>query len=151
MKSFYNDWYTFLLQIRKHSLKNKERNCLTSWTMRRSVLDGLLTSCLHVISLTACYGGNSKCVKFDLLTHCGLVMPYGVIDNFSVIIGSGNGLLPDSTKPLPEPVILFRNTAGRSDNTSVSAYCRTANDTWNLNVHKHCCIMTTMEWRHYWV
>ena len=36
------------------------------------------------------------------LTHCGLVPPYGILD---VIIGSGNGLLPGGTKPLPVPVL----------------------------------------------
>ena len=38
-------------------------------------------------------------------TYCGLVMPYGIkirIDN-----GSGNGLLPDGTKPLLEPVLTY--------------------------------------------
>ena len=34
------------------------------------------------------------------LTHCGLVMPYGDID-------SGNGLLPDATKPLSEPMLTY--------------------------------------------
>ena len=32
------------------------------------------------------------------LTHCGLVMPYGNI-------GSGNGLVPSGTKPLPESML----------------------------------------------
>ena len=35
------------------------------------------------------------------LTHCGLVTPYGT-ENW-VNTGSGNGLMPGSTKPLPEP------------------------------------------------
>ena len=37
------------------------------------------------------------------LTHCGLVMSYG--DRNLVNNGSGNGLLPDSTKSLPEPML----------------------------------------------
>ena len=37
------------------------------------------------------------------LTHCGLMTPYG--DEIWVNIGSGNGLLPDGTKPLPEPML----------------------------------------------
>ena len=36
------------------------------------------------------------------LTRCGLAMPYG--DTDLVAIGPANGLLPDGTKPLPEPV-----------------------------------------------
>ena len=36
------------------------------------------------------------------LTHCGLGMPYGW-HRFN--IGSGNGLLPDGTKPLPKPML----------------------------------------------
>ena len=39
----------------------------------------------------------------NVLTHCGLVMSYGILD--SINIGSGNGLLPDGTKPLPEQVL----------------------------------------------
>ena len=38
----------------------------------------------------------------SIITHCGLVMPYSEI---WVNIGSGNGLLPDGTKPLPEPML----------------------------------------------
>ena len=40
-----------------------------------------------------------------VLTHCGLVTPYG--DRDLVNIGSGNGLLPDGTKPLPEPMLTY--------------------------------------------
>ena len=36
----------------------------------------------------------------ETLTHCDL---YG--DKAWVNIGSGNGLVPDSTKPLPEPIL----------------------------------------------
>ena len=41
---------------------------------------------------------------FDL-THCGLVTTYGDID--LVNIGSGNGLMPDGTKPLPEQMLTY--------------------------------------------
>ena len=39
------------------------------------------------------------------LTHCGLVTPYGDIN-----LGPhwlSNGLLPDGSKPLPEPILTF--------------------------------------------
>ena len=36
-------------------------------------------------------------LKSHLLTHCGLLTPYGKTD-------SGDGLLPDGTEPLSEPV-----------------------------------------------
>ena len=39
------------------------------------------------------------------LTHCGLVTPHSDID--LVIVGSGNGLLPDGIKPLPEPMLTY--------------------------------------------
>ena len=39
------------------------------------------------------------------LTHCGLLTPY--VDKIWVNIGSGNGLLPDGTKPLPEPMLTY--------------------------------------------
>ena len=37
------------------------------------------------------------------LTHCGLVTPYGNKDLGQH--GSGNGLVPDGSKPLPEPML----------------------------------------------
>ena len=37
-------------------------------------------------------------------------MPYGDIDLGQVSIGSGNGLLPDGTKPLPEPWHIYLKT-----------------------------------------
>ena len=45
------------------------------------------------------------CDKAMKLTHWGLVTPYGDID--LVNIGSGNGLLPDGTKPLPESMLTY--------------------------------------------
>ena len=42
------------------------------------------------------------CISFQWpLTHCGLVT------EIWVNIGSGNGLLPDGTKPLPEPMLTY--------------------------------------------
>ena len=40
------------------------------------------------------------------LTHCSLVLPYGDIVN----IGSGNGLVPDGNKLLPEPMLTYHQT-----------------------------------------
>ena len=40
-----------------------------------------------------------------LLTHCGLMTPYG--GRYLGQHGSGNGLLPDGTKPLPEPMSIY--------------------------------------------
>ena len=42
---------------------------------------------------------------FFILTHSSLVMPNG--DTNLGNIGSGYGLLPDGTKPLPEPIIPY--------------------------------------------
>ena len=42
---------------------------------------------------------------YNELTHGGLVTPYGDIDR--VNIGSGNGLLPGGTKPLPGPMFTY--------------------------------------------
>ena len=48
---------------------------------------------------------ESLCImSMTVLTHCGLVMPYS--DIIWVNIGSGNGLMPDGTKPLPEPMMI---------------------------------------------
>ena len=45
-----------------------------------------------------------KATKIGMLrlTHCGLMTPYGDIDQ--VDTGYGNSLLPDGTKSLPEPM-----------------------------------------------
>ena len=39
------------------------------------------------------------------LTPYGLVTPFGSIEG--IIIDSGNGLLPDGTKPFPEPMMVY--------------------------------------------
>ena len=39
-----------------------------------------------------------------MIKRCGLVIPY-MVTKICVNIGSGNGLLPDSTKPFPEPML----------------------------------------------
>ena len=48
---------------------------------------------------------NGRHFAYGMLTHCCLVTPYGA--KIWVNIGSGNGLLPDGTKPLPEPILTF--------------------------------------------
>ena len=53
-------------------------------------------STISPISITVIGIGNI------ILTHWGLVMP-----QIWVNIGSGNGLLPDGTKPLPEPMLTY--------------------------------------------
>ena len=45
----------------------------------------------------------SDWIKEFNLAHCGQVMPYG--DTDLGYIGSGNGLVPDGTKPLPGPML----------------------------------------------
>ena len=47
--------------------------------------------------------GQQNLVAISVLTHCGLVMPYGDMAD----IGSGNGLLSDGNKPLPEPFLIY--------------------------------------------
>ena len=56
--------------------------------------------------LMSCYLGLNvlNLYLFMLLTHCGLMTPYGEI---WVNIGSGNGLLPDGIKPLPESMLIY--------------------------------------------
>ena len=46
-------------------------------------------------------------LEYYLFTHCGVVKPYGDIDLDH--IGSGNGLVTDGTKPLPEPILAYFN------------------------------------------
>ena len=45
------------------------------------------------------------CLGLNVLTHYGLVMPYHMATQIWVDIGSDNGLLPNDTKPLPEPML----------------------------------------------
>ena len=42
-------------------------------------------------------------INIPVLTHSGLVLSYGIME--LVNIGPGNGLLPDGTKPLLEPIM----------------------------------------------
>ena len=49
--------------------------------------------------------GQSSKADMYVLTHCGLVMPYGDID--WVNIGLGNGLVPSGNKPLPKPMLTW--------------------------------------------
>ena len=54
-----------------------------------------------------CVTSCELCVALCLwciVTHCDLVTSYGDIDPW-VNISLGNGLLPDGTKPLPEPML----------------------------------------------
>ena len=53
--------------------------------------DGLASSSIQAIA----YTNNNKIS--DVCTHGGLILPYGSID--LTLHGSGNGLLPDGTKP----------------------------------------------------
>ena len=55
-----------------------------------------------------------------MLTHCGLVTPNGDIDS-EINIGLCNGLVPDGTKPLHEPMLTY---------------------------HWRCCVAFTCEWFH---
>ena len=59
---------------------------------------------MHVKMSSAKWRPSSFCL--NVLTHWGLVTPCGIIQ-----LGqhdSGNGLLPNSTKPLPEPMLTNR-------------------------------------------
>ena len=47
--------------------------------------------------------------KLMLLTHCDLVVPHGAMDLGP--IDSGNGLVPDGTKSMPEPLLLIISKA----------------------------------------
>ena len=54
--------------------------------------------CLHQLHIA--YTSRNIFSAFYRLSYCGLVTPYGV--RVLVNIDSGNDLLPDNTKPLPE-------------------------------------------------
>ena len=53
--------------------------------------------------LTIIWWGNCKINLKQISTFCGQVTPYGGKD--WVIIGLGNGLQPDVTKALPDPIL----------------------------------------------
>ena len=56
-----------------------------------------------------------KYISKQLLTHCGPVISYGNIE--LVNIGSGNGLLSGSTKPLPEPMLMCHLAVSEVNNS----------------------------------
>ena len=43
-----------------------------------------------------------------LLTHCGVAVSYYIVYMILVNTDSGNGLMHDGTKPLPEPMLTFQ-------------------------------------------
>ena len=63
---------------------------------------------------------------YDMLTHCGLVTPYGNIRSWSTLVkvmalvNIGNDLLPDGTKPLPEPMLTSHQASARSTDIYLS-------------------------------
>ena len=62
---------------------------------------------MQAFKVTAMMGAlNSVILSDRLLTHWGLMTPTDITDLF-VNTGSGNGLLPDGTKPLPEPMLTY--------------------------------------------
>ena len=54
---------------------------------------------------TVNFAGIQASPSLKDLTHWSLGMPYG--DRDLGQLGSGNGLLPDGTKPLPEPMLTY--------------------------------------------
>ena len=70
--------------------------CLGNWN---EVANTLYSG--YTFTNFACHKlGSPGCFsRFSQWTHCGLAMPYGDINQ-----GSGNGLLPDGAKSLPEPI-----------------------------------------------
>ena len=61
------------------------------------------------------------------LNHCGPVTPYGDI-NLGQHWHSGNGLLPDGTKPLPEPMLTFHQRYGVLWHSSDSNFTRSVHE-----------------------
>ena len=63
------------------------------------------------------------------LTHCGLVIPHAIIiwDN----VGSGNGLLPDGTKPSPDPLLAYFQYNTLEHGSVHVHWYRSCSDDWN--------------------
>ena len=55
----------------------------------------ILQSCTKSSTINMSSDDRNLMQYKGMLTHCGLMTPYG----------SGNGLLPDGTQPLPEPML----------------------------------------------
>ena len=70
----------------------------------RGCLSSMMFSCVILLSW------NDRKYKYILvsinLTHCGLVMVY-MATEILINIGLGDGLVPNGTKPLPEPVLTY--------------------------------------------
>ena len=66
----------------------------------------LVVSILPIsISSLAVMQAKSRWLIHSLLTHCGLVTPYGDIDLVQHL--PRLDLLPDCTRPLPEPMLIY--------------------------------------------
>ena len=67
-----------------------------------------LSTCIAMMGFTALMLPNMW-VDWGLLLHVNMVFhtTYRQVSNIRLNIGSGNGLVPDSTKLLPEPILIY--------------------------------------------
>ena len=97
-----HQWYSVLLS---HLWYNKTTpNDLAKLWCQRTV--SYLFPWLFAYSGSNKYAGFICLVPDHGLIHCGLVTPLG--SSIWVNIGSGNGLGPLGTNPLPEPLLTYR-------------------------------------------
>ena len=79
------------------------------------------------------------------LTHCSLVTSIGDIDMW-VNIGSGNGLLPNGTQPLPEPMLTYhQRVLWHSPKSNFTGSVK------DINFEKFTCKITSTFLRRQWV
>ena len=71
-------------------------------------------------------------------THCHIVTPMATLSWLS--IGSGNGLVSDGTKPLPEPVLTYHQRYSMAFNIE---------QFYMNSIHKMCSEMTLLRWQPY--
>ena len=78
------------------------------------------------------YNWKDKSATLHIKTHCGLVTTYGVrYLSQHWIRTSGNGLLPDGTKPLPEAMLTYHHTVQRHSSEGNFTINTSAINHWN--------------------
>ena len=93
---------TSSISILRKDIKSKYILCfLKNKTSMQWFLKSNTVTCMSRTSGTEIYNHDNSFI----LTHWGLVKWHHMTSRIFVIIGSGNGLVPDSTKPLPEPML----------------------------------------------
>ena len=101
----------------------------------------LVTRTEVIINTHSSYSSIFNCLRLPSPhdSWCILVKRRHMVWGILVNTGSGNGLLPDGTKPLPEPILTLNADRWNSFQWLASTVIQVTNPTfvWNVHIWKH--------------